>query len=128
LEPIIFISGRKGEDYMVYQNNGIEITYKEVEFLQTVMKEENLRNLSKSYLKLKLRKQLSVQEDAETRDLSLLINAMAHDEFEDFKEFLYEAVKPNKRIPIMQPFYGKNANIIYVVPMHCKNAFLSQRR
>lgn len=103
----------EGEVYMRYQLNGMEFTYEEAVFL----KEEFCRVLPESNCELagQLQKKMDLLRQRNVEALPVVFLAMNGKEYLDFCTFIQE-LQEKERIPVMKPFYGKNGNVIFIIP------------
>lgn len=105
----------KGEVSMRYQSNGMEFTYEEAVFF----KEEFCKVLPESNCELagQLQKNMDLLRQRNVEALPVVFLAMNENEYLDFCAFIHE-LQGVERIPVMRPFYGKNGNVIFIIPSH----------
>lgn len=102
---------------MRYQSNGLEFTYEEAIFF----KEEFCGTLPESSCELagRLQKKMDLLRKRNVEALPVVFLAMSEKEYLDFCVFIQEMQK-RERIPVMQPYYGENGNVIFIIPSHEK--------
>lgn len=101
---------------MRYQTNGLEFTYQEALFIKREIQEKELR-LSNAELAVHLQNMKGLLLKYDAGMLPVVFMGMTPGEYEDFCQFAF-VLKQSEKIPIMEPYYGKNANVIYVIPRH----------